>query len=736
MRKTSFIIIFLLADLYSFCQEIFPPDTIKKKLEATRIETSLNIDGRLDEPEWISAGSVRDFIQIDPHQGEPARKRTIVKLLYNKDYLYVAAICYDTIGRNRYRVLNFQRDYAAGNADFFAFAIDGYNDERNAVMFGMNPYGVQRDLLSFDDNYYDADWDGLWLVRTQRTDTAWIAEAAVPWKTLRYKNNADSLQTWGISFGRIARAGNELSNWPAFPRAYGGLRMAYAGKLVKLQAPRPSTNIRVQPYMLYAYNEARDGFKSAYSKSTVKPGGDVKWAINPNTLLDLTFNTDFAQAEVDRQVNNINRFSVFFPERRQFFLENAGLFTVGLDPLSNGQADYSTRVQPFFSRAIGLDTDGNPLNIDAGAKLVYRSDKRSAGGLFIRQEGSGNTNPANFAVARYSQNLGKQNRIGALLSYKAEDTRGNISGTRNFTGTIDGFFRFDQSLSLSCMASTTAEWKGRPGYAASSQLLYNSNKWIAWWTQSIVTDAYHPAMGFVARGNTLVTDPGVILQERGKWLPAFIRTYSPGISYTMYHNATTLQLTDRYINFTPLWFQFHNGSVISWYMIFTRQHLENTFTPLDVTIEKGDYNYVRHKISISSDQSKKISIAVTGNLGQYYNGSYRSLTTTFSFAPSPYIFISPTVEIGHLEKVGASSISKDVTLYTVEGRLAVNPRLQLSCLFQRSNVTNTISWNTRFSWEFKPLSYFYLVFNNNSSSQGVKTAERQMITKISYLKQL
>jgi len=125
----------------------------------------------------------------------------------------------------------------------------------------------------------------------------------------------------------------------------------------------------VKPYMLYSYNETRAGAKSIYSKSTVKPGGDIKWAINPNTLLDLTFNTDFAQADVDRQVNNINRFSVFFPERRQFFLENAGLFTVGVDPLSNSQADYSIRIQPFFSRAIGLDPGGNPLNIDAGEML-------------------------------------------------------------------------------------------------------------------------------------------------------------------------------------------------------------------------------------------------------------------------------------------------------------------------------------------------------------------------------
>jgi hypothetical protein len=170
-------------------------------------------------------------------------------------------------------------------------------------------------------------------------------------------------------------------------------------------------------------------------------------------------------------------------------------------------------------------------------------------------------------------------------------------------------------------------------------------------------------------------------------------------------------------------------------MIFTRQHLENDFTPLGITISKGSYAYIRQKISLSSDQSKKISAALTGNLGRYYDGSYHSLVVTCSFAPVPYIFISPNIEVGRLKKVGINSTTKDVTLYTVEGRVALNPRLQLSGVFQRSNVTNTVSWNTRFSWEFRPLSYFYIVFNSNSASQTVKTVDRQAITKLSYLKQ-
>ncbi|HVU54488.1 MAG TPA: DUF5916 domain-containing protein [Puia sp.] len=739
-KITHLLLLFLLTGTLSFSQDVFPPPTVKQLLEARQITGSLKIDGRLDEPEWSLARPIGDFIQTDPSQGMPALRPTVVRLLYNKDYLYISAICYDTIGRKKYRALNFQRDYVAGNADFFALAIDGYNDERNCAMFGMNPYGVQRDLLSFDDNYFDPDWDGLWLVRTQRTDTAWIAEAAIPWKTLRYRRSADSLQTWGISFGRIARTSNEFSNWPAFPRAYGGLRMTYAGKLVNLRAPKPSTNIRVQPYTLYSYAETRESEKSVYRKSTVKPGGDIKWALDPNTLLDLTFNTDFAQADVDRQVNNINRFSVFFPEKRQFFLENAGLFSAGLEPLPNAQSDYSTRIQPFFSRSIGLDPNGNPLPIDAGARLVYRSDKINAGGLFIRQGSKDSTGSANFVVGRYSQNLGKQNRVGVLLSYK-----GTQAGVNSFTGSVDGFFRWGQRLSWSFMGSSTADRSPGPssasnsrndqGYAASSQLLYNSNTWIAWWSQSIVTNKYSPQIGFVARGNTLVTDPGAIIQLRGKWLPAWIRSFNPGISYTTYHNATTLTLTDRYINCNPLSLQLRDGGLISWHVIFTRQRLENDFTPLGVTIGAGDYTYIRHKILLSTDPSKKISAALTGDLGQYYNGSYQSVTATCSFAPVPYFFISPTVQAGRLKNVGVDNTTKNIRLYTIEGRVGLNPRLQLSGILQRSNITNTVSWNTRLSWEFKPLSYCYIVYNNNSGTAAAKTMEQQVIAKISYLKQ-
>lgn len=711
-----------------YAQEIFSPEKNKLKLEAAPINTTLKIDGFINEAEWSQAHIIDNFIQADPQQGQTARRKTAVRLLYNKKYLYVSAVCYDTVGRNNFRVLNMRRDYRASQNDFFAFAIDGYNDERNCAMFMLNPYGAQRDLLSFDDNYYEPDWDGLWIGRTQRTDTAWIAEFAIPWKTLRYKAKEDSLQTWGISFARLARSINETSYFPQFPRAYGGLRMPYAAKLVNLPAPKPSLNIRIQPYLLYSHNKS----SNTLANNTIKPGGEVKWAINTNTLLDLTFNTDFAQADVDRKVINTNRFSVFYPERRQFFLENSGVFAVGMEPLANDYADFSTRIQPFFSRSIGLDASGNPLNIVAGGRLVYRSENRNYGGLFIRQEGNSQTRAANFFVGRYSQNIGKHNRMGVLLSYKSLD---NNADANNLTYTLDGFMRFKQRLSLSYMLSGTNTGGSKNGIAGAMQMSYTTNQWSAWCNESLINKDYKPAVGFVARENTIVSEVGLTRQFRGSWLPKYIRAYVPGFSLTTYHNASNTIQTDRYFNISPLAMQFQSGGIVSWNWIFFKQNLESNTSLLNTTINKGVYYYNRHRITFSTDPSKKFSLSASGNMGDYYGGKYSSIATSITIAPIPHVYFSANTEFGETNQLGESKDSKRVNLYSIENRLAINPRVQLSSLFQKSSINNSVGWNIRFSWEVKPLSYIYLVFNSNTINDLSKQNDQAFISKISYLKQ-
>ena len=205
--------------------QVFPPDSVKKTVQATKIERHLRVDGRLDEAEWNEAAPISRFVQMEPYQGQPATHDTEVRLLYNRDFLYVAARMHDSEGRRALRVPNLQRDFTYGSSDIFGVAIDGFSDGRNSMMFAANPYGSQRDLLSFDDAIFDQDWDGLWRVRTSRTDSGWVAELAIPWQTLRYPRvpgdtTATGNQTWGINFFRNRRATNEITTWSAIPRRF------------------------------------------------------------------------------------------------------------------------------------------------------------------------------------------------------------------------------------------------------------------------------------------------------------------------------------------------------------------------------------------------------------------------------------------------------------------------------------------------------------------------------------
>lgn len=412
------ILIFSSLGLVCFGQEIFPPPVEKLTIKAIKINGNLTIDGKLDETEWLQATSATNFTQVEPNQGDSVHLYTHVKILYNDQFLYIGAFCEDSLGKKALRVPDLRRDFNYFTHDLFGVSIDAFNDERNALVFQTNPYGAQRDLQSFDDQLYDIDWDGYWKVRTTRTDSGWVAEMQLPWATIRYPKE-NKQQDWGINFYRNARRLNELSAWSPFPRAFSPYRMSYTGVIEGLQPPPPTPNIRVQPYALIeGTNGTLEGDEYKYSS---KLGGEIKWAVTPNTVVDATFNTDFAQADVDRQVVNLSRFSIYFPERRQFFLENASLFSAG----------WNGNIEPFFSRRIGLDESGAPIPINAGLRLTNRSAKRSIGALLVNQDETTNYPSSTFAVARYSENVGEQNRIGALVTSRFNASKDTLSSSGN-----------------------------------------------------------------------------------------------------------------------------------------------------------------------------------------------------------------------------------------------------------------------------------------------------------------
>jgi hypothetical protein len=247
-RTTAVLFLFLLictAKAHAQDAEVFKPDSIRKVITAVKISNHLNVNVQLNEADWKKAGSSPRFTQIEPYQGQNPNFETEVKVLYNRQFLYFGIFSRDSVGKKAIRATDFKRDFRSTQHDLVSLAFDGFNDRRNAMSFGANAYGLQRDLLAFDDTYYDTDWDGLWRVRTSRTDSGWVAEIAIPWQTLRYPKTQDSIQSWGFNVSRIRRLSNETSAFSPYPRAFTALRMDYAELLKNLQPPPPKPNIRI-----------------------------------------------------------------------------------------------------------------------------------------------------------------------------------------------------------------------------------------------------------------------------------------------------------------------------------------------------------------------------------------------------------------------------------------------------------------------------------------------------------
>lgn len=738
--------VLLLCPLTSYSQVIFYPDSIRKELKSIRVRENLRINGRLDEKVWIDAPAVSSFTQVEPFQGQKSVVQTFVKTLYDDKNLYFGVFCKDTARKGTFKAPDLKRDFAWRAHDMVAIGIDGFNDKRNSMTFAFNAYEAQKDYLSFDDTFFDGDWNGLWQVRTTRTDSGWVAEVIIPWKTLRYKKSTDSLQTLGLNLLRLHRSANEISAWSAYPRSLGFNRMEYAGKLKNLQPPPPNaSNIQVQPYFLYAFDKYKINNINTLENSQPKIGGEIKWAINPNTVLDLTFKTDFAQADADVQVNNITRFSVFFPERRSFFLENASLFGIGISPnpdMSGG----NMQIQPFFSRRIGLDGSGNPIPIDAGARMVYRSVKYNAGGMVVRQREQGENPLTHFVIGRYSQNIGKQNRIGFLTTLKLVRSHGSNHAYTNGLWGIDGFFRLGNTKTINAMLMQSINTNDQPnGISGYAQYLYNTNQWKFWWTQTLVSKNFNPEVGFVSRNNVIGTASGFYYYHRGKnkIYQKLIRSLEPSISAELYHQSSTGELIERSVSLLPLLLNLQSGGYIRFSLTPTFQNLLNTFEPLGVKIGEGKYNYNRYSLSLGSNNSRKISYSFQYDFGSYFNGSLQTTDLQVVVAPLPHISLKMRYYDNNFKDVGVEKNTTSVTLYTIEGRFALNPRVQLIGLFQHNTQNNRQSYNIRFAWEYKPLSYIYLIYNTRAfetinlqpNRNILQNQEQHLIAKISFLKQ-
>ncbi|TRX59191.1 carbohydrate binding family 9 domain-containing protein [Fulvivirga sp. M361] len=727
----SVVFVFLIsASLHAQEDKNFPPPEHVPVINARKVQSTIKVDGKLNEVDWQNAEAVTDFFKMEPRQGGEYLYDTEVRLLFDKKNLYVGAFCKDSLGRKGVRVQDLRRDFSWGENDIFFVQLDPQNLKQYCVSFQTTPYGNQRDLQNFNDSNTDNDWNALWSVRTHRTDSGYYAEFAIPFKSIRYEEiEPGESPGWGITFSRLARRDYEQTVFPAIPQSFSPYRMTYAAQLEGLELPEPGANVRVEPYFLYQYENIEDGEMST-SDGDVKLGGDIKWAIDPRSVLDVTFNTDFAQADVDRAVNNLERFTIFFPERRQFFLENSGIWA--------GANNRS--VVPFFSRTIGLQGNFNaePARIDAGGRYTMRNEDRSIAALYIHQAETDNSPGASFMAGRYLQNYGKENNIGLMFTHRLDERSGKlgIQESNNTTLTVDGALRPRDEITVQYMLSGSRDNSNDTlGVAGRLFTSYTTNKFYLGWLTNFVSEDYNPDMGFVFQKNVIWHNPGGYFIWRPKNIP-WIRRFDPGAFFNYYHDfSDPANFQQANIYLFPIYLILTDGSFLEYAIFPTWQNINFDFAPLGIRIAQEDFYYTRHRIQFNTDQSAKFSVSGTVNWGTFYNGRRMTLEGGLRIAPVPHAALTVNYEYNDLTDLGEANENLETHLTTIGSRFALNPRVQLSAFYQYNTFDEQGRWNVRASWEYQPLSFVYLVFND-TRIDGFESPfqEQQFIGKVTFLK--
>ena len=423
------------------------PSAGRPALQAARLAEPPALDGKvLDDPAWQGAAPATDFTQTTPDEGQPATERTEVRVGYDAETLYIGVVCFDREPEGII-VSDSRRDASLDETDSFQVILDTFHDRQNGFVFGTNPAGIEYDGqvtregsggMTSGGGDFNLNWDAAWEVAATVSEVGWSAEMAIPFRTLRF--GKDEVQTWGVNFQRNLRRRNERSFWTPLPRQYGLSRLSLAGTLENVEVP-DQRNLKIIPYALFEGRDTDGG-----SESDEELGFDVKYSITPALTLDLTYNTDFAQVEVDEQQINLDRFSLFFPEKRPFFLENAGQFSVGVDE----------EIELFFSRRIGIGPSGQAIPIAGGVRLSGKMGQTNVGFLAMRSEGLAGIAPENdFLVARVNHELPNRSSIGVIATHRSGDGSLGLADDEGSTYGIDGRWGIGRFGQLRGFVATT-----------------------------------------------------------------------------------------------------------------------------------------------------------------------------------------------------------------------------------------------------------------------------------------
>lgn len=733
--------------LLSLIGEVFaqnPP--VESTVSISKAKDIITIDGVLDEQTWLDADLAKDFYLTFPIDTDFPTSPTEVKMSFDENYMYFGIVCYDPTP-GKYIVESLKRDWNWPTTENISIYIDPFNDRTNGFNFSLSPYNAQREGLISSGNEISADWDNKWYSEVINYEDKWVAEIAIPFKTLRYKNN---LTNWNIQFLRNDVKNNEKSVWTAVPQQYSSNNLAFAGKLAWLDPPPPApkNNISIIPYVLGSV--AKDHEAGTNYEPDGNFGFDAKIAVSSALNLDLTINPDFSQVEVDQQVVNLQRFELFFPEKRQFFLENSDLFAKAGFPSSRA----------FFSRRIGIaeDTSGNSVAVPIifGARLSGKLNKDWRIGLMNMQTvahegvvlpGSENINDGynlpgqNYTAAVLQRKIWARSNIGAIFinrqatGYNSEDTTNSTSAYNRVAGIDFNFATLDDKWQSNIYVHTSFDPISKKNAISHAMFVgYSTRHWTLRYFHELIGDGYNAELGFVPRNGTFnigTFESQYIIYPKTE----AIVTIKPGV-----HTIITL-VPDGSIADTQgslsLEMDLSNTSEIKAAVKQNFTFLFDDFDPTrsDEDVEplpaNSEYTWYTSELSYTSDTRKAFSYSLLGQYGSFYNGTKFSFISNVGYRFRPYgsFFVS--------------AIYNDVQLpqpYNSNSFWLIGPRVDvtftnslfLTTFVQYNEQADNVNINARFQWRFAPVSDLFIVYTDNYFPADFKVKNRSIVVKLSY----
>ena len=685
-----------------------------KTIYAVRVNTPPVLDGVLNDSVWALAKPISDFTQQEPIAGNKATFKTEVKIIYDSKNLYVSFMCYDN-DPSKIIARALRLDGAWGADDNISLYFDTFNDDRNAYWFGTNPLGMRDDALLTSSNGFSGfheSWNGIWDVSSAIVDSGWSTEMVFPFSTFKFYDK--DVQHWGVNFQRVIQRLGETDQWAGIGKDKDFFNISFAGDLLGIKGIKRGNPIYLKPFVTAgaeATNEANTYIH--------KLGLDVKYGIAQALSLDLTFNTDFAQVESDRSIINLTRFPLFFPEKRDFFLEGASVFNFSFGGNDN----------LFYSRRIGIH-NGHEIPIIAGAKLVGRADKMEIGFINMQTRNEDILPSTNYGVARVKYDVFDQSYVGGFISNRVSRDNFNRSLGLDAVMTTSSLFG-DKTLSIGTNIAKTDEKHGaKNSWAGRFYLDYPNDLINQFMAYTFIQENFNPGIGFVSRTGTQEFDYNLDISPRINWGIINQLRFAPIESGFLYDRDNNLLGAD--ITFQPFGFSTIHNDNFSFQIDRQFDYVQNSYTIFNnTTIPAGRYWYTNYDLQLGTGRGRPLYGKIELNTGDYYTGKRNYYYTELNWISDKQFTLSVDYQRNEI-----SLPQNKFTTNEVGANLLYDfsTKTHTSIFAQWNNGDKDLNINYRFNWEPEVGSNFYLVINHLIDTSGkLRTKDFAILAKIVWL---